>query len=257
MTTYDYQPGTGPEQAGSSGAGGMTDQAREAAGQARQAAGTAADEGKHVANVAKGEAQQVASDVQAHARDLLGEARTEVQQQTRSQLDTLVGTLQGFAEDLEKMARGEGPGSGLANDVVQQVGDKARAFSSQLQDRDPSEILDQARDFARRKPGTFLLGALAAGVVAGRLARGAKDAQSSSSTGTSTGSAQQVPTASSTAYGTDVGATQTSSLPTAPPPPPLAGTATADPLAGTAHPTESPAYPEGTPSSSTTQWGNP
>lgn len=255
MTTYDYQPGTGPEQAGSSGAGGMTDQAREAADQARQAAGTAADEGKHVANVAKDEAQQIASDVQAHARDLLGEARTEVQQQTRSQLDTLVGTLQGFAEDLEKMARGEGPGSGLANDVVQQVGDKARAFSSQLQDREPSELLDQARDFARRKPGTFLLGALAAGVVAGRLARGAKDAQSSSSTGSAT--PQQASRASSTAYGTDVGATQTSSLPTAPPPPPLAGTATADPLAGTAHPTETPAYPEGTPSSSTTQWGNP
>ena len=254
MTTYDYRPNTGPEQPGSGGASGAADQAR-------QAAGTAADEGKHVAEVAKGEAQQVASDVQAHARDLLGEARTEVQAQTRTQLDSLVGTLQGFAEDLEKMARGEGPGSGLANDVVQQVGDKARAFSSQLQDRDPSEILDQARDFARRKPGTFLLGALAAGVVAGRLARGAKDAQGSSSTGMSTGSAQQVPSAGSTAYGTDIGkemgATQTASLPTAPPPAPLPGTATADPLAGSGHPTETPAYPEGTPSSSTTQWGTP
>lgn len=249
MTTYDYRPNTGPEQPGSSGASGAADQAR-------QAAGTAADEGKHVAGVAKDEAQQVASDVQSHARDLLGEARTEVQAQTRTQLDSLVGTLQGFAEDLEKMARGEGPGSGLANDVVQQVGDRARTFSSQLQGRDPSEILDQARDFARRKPGTFLLGALAAGVVAGRLARGAKDAQGSSGPGT----AQPTPVSSTTAYGTDigkdVGATQTASLPTAPPPAPLPGTATADPLAGAGHPTGSPAYPEGTPTS-TTQWGTP
>ena len=37
-----------------------------------------------------------------------------------------------------------------------QVGDKAKAVDSQLQGREPSEILDQARDFARRRPGTFL-----------------------------------------------------------------------------------------------------
>lgn len=40
-------------------------------------------------------------------------------------------------------------------------------------------MVDQVRGFARRRPGTFLLGALALGVVAGRLGRGAKDAQSS------------------------------------------------------------------------------
>jgi hypothetical protein len=45
-----------------------------------------------------------------------------------------------------------------------------------LEQREPGELLDEVRALARRKPGTFLLGALAAGVVAGRLTRGAVDA---------------------------------------------------------------------------------
>lgn len=204
MTTYDYRTGadTGT---------GTTDQAKEAAS-------TAATEGKHLAEEAKAEAKAVAADAQAQARDLLHQARTEVESQSRSQLETLVSTLQGFADDLEKMARGEGPASGIAQDVVREVSDKAAALSSQLRGREPGELLDQARGFARQKPGTFLLGALVAGVVAGRVVRGAKDAQGSSTGGTSsTGGAGA---AASTPPLPD--ATATAALPTAdaPPPPP-------------------------------------
>ena len=45
----------------------------------------------------------------------------------------------------------------------------------------PAQLLDDARDFARRKPGTFLLGALAAGVVAGRLFRATADGAAAAS----------------------------------------------------------------------------
>ena len=46
------------------------------------------------------------------------------------------------------------------------------SFAGKLQNREPAELLDEVRSFARRKPGLFLLGAAAAGVVAGRLTRG-------------------------------------------------------------------------------------
>ncbi|HKC26518.1 MAG TPA: hypothetical protein VKB75_00770, partial [Jatrophihabitans sp.] len=36
----------------------------------------------------------------------------------------------------------------------------------------PGDLVDELRRFARRRPGAFLMGALAAGVVAGRLGRG-------------------------------------------------------------------------------------
>lgn len=207
MTTYDYRTGTDSE------TGGTTEQAK-------QAASTAATDGKHLAEEAKGEAKSVAADAQAQARDLLHQARTEVESQSRSQLETLVSTLQGFADDLEKMARGEGPASGIAQDVVREVSDKATALSSQLRGREPGELLDQARGFARQKPGTFLLGALVAGVVAGRVVRGAKDAQGSTGSTGRTGSTGGPGAAASTPPLPD--ATATAALPTteAPPPPP-------------------------------------
>lgn len=221
MTTHDY--GAAAPTAGSPGSGGTADQAQ-------QAATTAKEEGRHVADVAKGEAQQVMGEAQRQARNLMDEARTQVEAQSRSQLDSLVTMLQGFADDLEQMARGDGAEAGLAQDVVTQVSDQAKSLSSRIQGREPGEILDQVRAFARRRPGTFLLGALAAGVVAGRLTRGAKDAHSSESSA-------QVTAPTGTAG--------------------IAGTAASDPLAGTtAPPPVDPVYPEGT-ESNPSAWGTP
>jgi hypothetical protein len=53
-----------------------------------------------------------------------------------------------------------------------------------LQNREPAQLLDDVRSFARRKPGLFLLGAAAAGVLAGRLTSGVKAAHSDTSPST-------------------------------------------------------------------------
>jgi hypothetical protein len=151
--------------------GGMKDEAKEAAG-------TAKDESGHVADAAKGEARHVVDESRQQAKSLLDEARSQVDEQSRQQRDRLVTTLRSFGDDLEKMANGEQAGDGMAQDVARQVADRARELSSRMDGREPTELLDEVRSFARRKPGTFLLGALAAGVVAGRLTRGTRDAQS-------------------------------------------------------------------------------
>jgi hypothetical protein len=183
---------------------------------AQATASAAADEGRHVAGVAKDEAQNVASQAKEQARGVMDDAMSQVHEQSRTQRDRLVGTLQTFSDDLEQMAS-QGGRSGMATDVARQVADKTRSLSSHIDGREPSELLDEVRDFARRRPGTFLLGALAAGVVAGRFARGAKEAKSSS------GSA-----GSSTSYDGP------------------RGTATGAPLAGTGYPAGEPAYPDST-----------
>lgn len=170
MTTthHPYTPGTPPS------ADGATDtSAKETA---QQAAGTAADEGKRVADVARGEAKHVASEATTQARNLLSDVTAEAEQQSRVQKDRLAGTVRTFGDDLDQMAAN---GSGLAAEVAGQVAARARSLSSQLESREPRELLDEVRGYARQHPGTFLLGALAAGVVAGRLARGAKEATSS------------------------------------------------------------------------------
>ena len=144
---------------------------------AQQAASTAADEGKHVAGVVAEETKSVAGEAKDHARNLVSEARSQLQgqvdDQSRQQKDMLVGTLSTFGNDLASMAHN---GSGLAADVAHQVAERASSLSRHLDAREPSELLDDVRRFARQRPGTFLLGALAAGVIVGRLARGTKDA---------------------------------------------------------------------------------
>lgn len=149
----------------------MTWTTDEPTGTREQAAG----EARHVAGVAQDEARHVADDVKQQARGLFDDALSQVDQQSHVQRDRLVGTLQSFSDDLEQMASSGGR-SGLATDVARQVASRTRDWSRQLEGREPTELLDEVRSFARRRPGMFLFGAVAAGVVAGRLARGAKDA---------------------------------------------------------------------------------
>jgi hypothetical protein len=144
---------------------------------AQQTAGTAAEEGRHVAGVAAGEATGVASEAAQQARgvvnDAVGEVRGQLDQQGRQQKERLAGTLGTFGDDLDRMAQGA---SGLAADLAREAAGRAHSLSQHLDRREPGELLDDVRRFARQRPGTFLLGALAAGVVAGRLLRGTKDA---------------------------------------------------------------------------------
>jgi hypothetical protein len=70
----------------------------------------------------------------------------------------------------------KGGQSGLATQMAQEAAERVRGVASWLDQREPGDLLDGVRDFARRHPGTFLVGAAAAGMVAGRLTRGLADA---------------------------------------------------------------------------------
>ncbi|HEY9379218.1 MAG TPA: hypothetical protein VIQ02_19235 [Jiangellaceae bacterium] len=144
----------------------------ETTGKVQQAASTASDEAGRVADVAKEQAQEVASEVGTQARDLVGELKTQVRDQSVLQRDRLSETLRQFGDDLDEMNRST-TSSGLASDLAGQAASKAREFSSFLNDHEPGDLIEQIRDFARRRPGAFLLSAAIAGVVAGRLTRGA------------------------------------------------------------------------------------
>lgn len=137
--------------------------------------GTAKEETQRVSGVAKQEAANVAGEAKAQARNLAGDLRREVSEQSRQQQHRLAGLLAEFGDELEQMARSSDR-SGLASDVAAQVAERSRQVGRFIQDREPGDLLDEVRRFAGRRPGTFLLGALAAGVVAGRLTRGVAQA---------------------------------------------------------------------------------
>lgn len=172
-----------------SGPDGMKDQAE-------QAATTATAEGKRVAGVAGDEAHKVIDETRQQAQALMDEAVSQLADQSRTQRDRLVETLGTLGTDLDRMA-GQAD-SGLASELVRNAAQRVQTASRRIEGREPAELLDDVRDFARRRPGVFLLGALAAGVVAGRVARGAQKAQSSSPSSSSSSGTTGLPQQRST-----------------------------------------------------------
>src|SRR3954451_11235626 len=138
---------------------------------------SAKQEGRRVAGVAQEEAGNVAAEAKNQVTGLLDQAKSQAAEQGGMQRDRLVQTLTTLGDDLQDMAeKSEHPG--MATDLARQAASRVRDLSDRLDGRGPSQILDDVRGVPRRRPGTFLLGALAAGVIAGRLTRGAKENRS-------------------------------------------------------------------------------
>ncbi len=169
-------PSTSPAQS--------TAQSPSTSDKAAQVASSAKDSAKDVASTAKGQAagtaevageelRTVAAEAADQAKDLLAELRSQVSEQAGTAQQRLTEMLRAFTDELQQMTdRSEQ--SGPATQLVRQVAEKAEALHDQLDRNDAAQLLGQGRGVARRRPGAFLLGALAAGVVAGRLTRGAK-----------------------------------------------------------------------------------
>ncbi len=166
--------GTAQEQAGQ-----VAGTAKE---QAASVAGTAQEQATQVAGTAKDQALEVASEAKAQARDLAGELRGQVQQQAATQRDRLAQLLREFGDELEQMAN-NGGGSGVATEVVRQVSQRLRGVQGYVEGGSGTDVLQDVRSFARRRPGAFLLAAAAAGVLAGRATRGATAARKAESEG--------------------------------------------------------------------------
>jgi len=172
--------------------------------QATDVAQTAAESGSAVAQTAGDEAKHVAAEAARQSRNLMDEARRQATEQAAGQQRKAVGGLRAVGDELHSMAQQSGQ-SGLASEFAYQASDQAHSLADWLDGHGPGELLDEVRRFAQRKPGTFLLGAALAGVLAGRLTRGVTAAGSGdwrTSTEQSTSSpAASVPQQGSYAYG--------------------------------------------------------
>ncbi|MEQ4564899.1 hypothetical protein [Paenarthrobacter sp. CAP02] len=156
--------------------------------EAAEVASTVGDAAGGVVDTAKTEAGHVAQEVKVNARQLLTQTKGELTDQAQAQQQRVAEGLRSISDELSTMANSTNSG-GVATDLVQQAAQRSSSIAQWLESRDPGSLLDEVKGFARRKPGTFLLLAAGAGVLAGRLGRGmAGDATESASTsGTAAG----------------------------------------------------------------------
>ncbi len=176
----------------SSGSGSSTGQAvREQAANVGQGA---AEAGGRVAQTAKEQTTQVVRETGTQARNLVSEARDELRHQTSMQQKRAAEGLRALGSELRSMAGQSDQQQGVAAELVQQAAGRAHRAADWLEQREPGQVLDEVRRFARRRPGVFLAGALVAGVVVGRLTR------SLTASGGSTDSQRSMPAQDTTAY---------------------------------------------------------
>lgn len=153
-----------------------TESVREEAGGVAQ---TAKESGGQVADTAIEQARQVTGEAKDQARDLLQEGRQQVREQAQVGQRKAADSLTSVADELTRMADSS---DGMVGDLARQGANRAKEFSEWLQRREPGELLDEVRGWARQRPGTFLVGAALAGVLAGRLTRGTIAARQNTAT---------------------------------------------------------------------------
>jgi gas vesicle protein len=144
--------------------------------QAAAVTSTAVDSGKEVATEAKQQARQVANEVRGQLRNLVQQSGHELREHGQAQTSRVAANMQNLSQQLTALAEGRTSEAGGLADYVGQSGEKIGEYARRLQDGGVDSMVGDARGFARRRPGLFLLGAVAAGFAAGRLIRGAQAA---------------------------------------------------------------------------------
>ena len=157
------------------GSGSTVDTAK---GEAANVKDTAVGAAAGVKDVAKSEATNVAEEAKYQARNLVDTTRSELRGQASNQQSALAEKLHGWASELGSMAS-KADESGPMSDLAQEASRRVGEFSHWLESHEPADLLDEVKRYARRRPVAFLAIAAAAGVLAGRVTRGAVAANTS------------------------------------------------------------------------------
>jgi len=183
MTENDLRRAT---QHGESPPSGMADEQGTADVVTSQASGlshSSVQAGKHVAEVAREQASGVAAEAGRQGRDLLQQAQGQLEEQAAQGQQRVAKRLISVSDELRSMADASGQG-GVAVDLAHQAASRVRDAGQWLDDRKPGQVVNEMQSFARRRPAVFLMLAAGAGLVAGRLTRGLKDANNDNPTAT-------------------------------------------------------------------------
>src|SRR5437764_2822773 len=144
MMTQSYASGP------SSGSGSLTSQTvREQAANVGQGA---AEAGGRVAQTAREQTAEVVRETGTQARNLMNEAQDQLRHQTSMQQKRAAEGLRALGSELRSMAGHGEEQQGVAAELVQQAAGRAQQAADWLEQREPGQVLDEVRQFARRRP---------------------------------------------------------------------------------------------------------
>jgi hypothetical protein len=143
--------------------------ADQAAGKAGEVASSTAADAKALVSDAKSEALAVAGEAKEKARDLASDARQQLRQQADEQAGRAGAAMRELSGQLSAMA--DAADGGFVPDLARQASSTIDGLAGRLDAGGLDAVVADVKRYARNKPGTFLLGAAAVGLLAGRLTR--------------------------------------------------------------------------------------
>jgi hypothetical protein len=139
--------------------------------QASDVAATAAQSGRQVGNEAATQASEVVRQSKEQMRTLFDDTKQEIHTQAQQRGEQAAKALHSFSDQLASLAEGRPEEAGQLSNYVREAEGRVRDFAGRLEARGPDGVVADLSDFARRRPGTFLLGAACAGFLIGRIVR--------------------------------------------------------------------------------------
>lgn len=186
-TIFETTPSVTPDSG--SGSDSKKDAVKE---EASNVAGHAATAAQGVAQTAKEEAANVASEAKSSAKDLLSQAKSGLSNQAGTQQQKAAEGIRTISSQLQTMA--EAPEQqGVASDLIRQAAQRSESLASWIENKEPGDLLNEVQRFARNRPGTFLMLAAGAGLLAGRLTRSLTAGAPDSASGGASPVHRQVP----------------------------------------------------------------
>jgi hypothetical protein len=151
---------------------GSSSTAETAKSEAANVKDTAAKAAASVKEVAIGEVSNVADEAKYQTRNLLDQTRSDLRGQASNQQSALAAMVKGWASEIGAMAS-KSQESGPMTDLAYKASRRGGEIANWLDTHEPGDLLEEVKRFARRRPVAFLALAAVAGVVAGRVTRGA------------------------------------------------------------------------------------
>lgn len=145
-----------------------------ASGEAKSVAQDAKSSASDVAGTAQQQAGEVLHEATDQLKTLIDQLKSEFGGQSSGQQQRLASGLTSLADELDGMSRGSEQ-SGVASDLARQASTRARDAATWMENREPGDVVEEVKRFARQRPGTFLAATALVGLVAGRMTRGIAD----------------------------------------------------------------------------------
>jgi len=140
--------------------------ASNTASDARQEAGA-------VAGSMKDESKQLAQTATEQTRTVMHQVQNDVRGRANQEAGKIAETLHSASRQLNDMASAGDQQAGFLPAIAREGANAADRVAGRLDEAGMDGLFADVRSWARRNPGAFVFGAVAAGFVAGRIVRNA------------------------------------------------------------------------------------